>query len=249
VPTLNGGVGGEDGGGIYHSIYDSFYWYTHFSDTSFVYGRALAQTVGSAVMRMADSDLLPFEFGNLAETVQGYTAELKELRDSVASQIAETNRQLEDGTFAATNDPRAPLMPPKGQPPASALNFAPLDNADGSLTRAASRYEKAFSAAIAAGADAATLARVNGIVRGADQALLDDKGLPKRPWYRHLLYAPGLYTGYGVKTVPGVREAIEQKAWAEADVEIGRVAAAVQREADLVNRASDVLAKKAVVQP
>jgi N-acetylated-alpha-linked acidic dipeptidase len=249
VPTLNGGFGGEDGGGIYHSIYDSFYWYTHFSDTSFVYGKALAQTVGSAVMRMADADLLPLEFGNLAETVQGYAAELKELHDHVAAQIAETNRELEDGVFAATNDPHSPLQPPKVQPLAPALNFAPLDNADGSLMRAASRYEKAYGAAIAAGADAATFARVNDIVRRADQALLDDKGLPKRPWYKHLLYAPGLYTGYGVKTVPGVREAIEQKAWAEADVEIGRVAAAVQREADLVNRASDVLSKKNSVQP
>jgi N-acetylated-alpha-linked acidic dipeptidase len=249
VPTLNGGFGGEDGGGIYHSIYDSFYWYTHFSDTSFVYGRALAQTVGSVIMRMADADLLPFEFGNLAETVQGYTTELKELRDNVASQIAETNRQLEDGTFAATDDPRSPLLPPKPQPLAPALNFAPLDNADGSLTRAATRYEKAYNVAIAAGADAATFARVNDIVRQGDQALLANEGLPKRPWYKHLLYAPGLYTGYGVKTMPGAREAIEQKSWSEADVEIGRIAAAVQREAELVNRASDVLSRKAGVQP
>lgn len=249
VPTLNGGFGGEDGGGIYHSIYDSFYWYTHFSDSSFVYGRALAQTVGSVVMRMADAELLPFEFGNLAETVQGYTAELKALHDDVASRIAETNREIDDGTFAATNDPRHPLLPPKAEGLAPALNFAPLDNADGSLTRAASRYEKTYGSAIAAGADAALFARVNDIVRQGDQALLDPNGLPKRPWYKHLLYAPGLYTGYGVKTMPGVREAIEQKDWAGADNEIGRVAAAVQREADLVNRASDVLEKKPGVQP
>jgi N-acetylated-alpha-linked acidic dipeptidase len=249
VPTLNGGFGGEDDGGIYHSVYDSFYWYTHFSDSSFVYGRAMAQTVGSAVMRMADADLLPFEFGNLAETVQGYTTELKALHDNVASQIAETDREIDDGTFVATNDPRRPLTPPKSEPLAPALNFAPLDNADGSLTRAASRYEKVYGSAIAGGADAALFARVNDIVRQGDQALLDDNGLPKRPWYKHLLYAPGLYTGYGVKTMPGVREAIEQKDWTGADTEIGRVAAAVQREADLVNRAADVLDKKARVQP
>ncbi len=249
VPTLNGGFGGEDGGGIYHSIYDSFYWYTHFSDTSFVYGRALAQTIGTAVMRMADADLLPFEFGNLAETVQGYTAELKELHTTVSSRIAETNRQIDDGIFTATNDPRDPIAAPKSEPLAPALNFAPLDNADGSLTRAASRYEKAYVTAIAAGIDPKTIAAFNELVAKADQALLDDKGLPKRPWYKHLLYAPGLYTGYGVKTMPGAREAIEQKSWAEADVEIGRVANAVQREADLVNRASDILEKKPRVQP
>ena len=97
--------------------------------------------------------------------------------------------------------------------------------------------------------DPKTIAQFNELVAKADQALLDDKGLPKRPWYKHLLYAPGLYTGYGVKTMPGAREAIEQKSWAEADVELGRVANAVQREADLVNRASDILEKKPRVQP
>ena len=249
VPTLNGGFGGEDGGGIYHSIYDDFYWYTHFSDTSFVYGRALAQTIGTTVMRMADAELLPFEFGNLAETVQGYTTELKELRENVASKIAETNRQIDDGIFAATADPRDPIRPPKSEPLAPVLNFAPLDNADGSLSRAATRYEKVYTAAIAAGATPAMIEQFNGIVMKADQTLLDDKGLPKRPWYKHLLYAPGLYTGYGVKTVPGVREAIEQRDWSGADTEIGRVAAAVVREANLVNRAADVLEKKVTVQP
>jgi N-acetylated-alpha-linked acidic dipeptidase len=249
VPTLNGGFGGEDGGGVYHSVYDSFYWYTHFSDTSFVYGRALAQTIGSAVIRMADADLLPFEFGDLAQTVQGYTQELKDLRDREAADIAERDRELADGTFAATNDPRRPLLPPKAESPAPTLNFAPLDAADGSLTTAASRYEKAFGTAIAAGGDDATFAKANDIVRRADQALLSPEGLPRRPWYKHLLYAPGFYTGYGVKTMPGVREAIEQQSWAEADAQIGKVAAAVQREAALVNRASDVLEKRAVVQP
>jgi N-acetylated-alpha-linked acidic dipeptidase len=200
-------------------------------------------------MRMADADLLPFEFGNLAETVQGYTTELKELRDHVASSIAETNREIDDGVFAATTDPRDPIRPPKTEPLAPVLNFAPLENADGSLSRAATRYEKAYAGAIAAGASPAMIAQFNEIVMKADQALLDEKGLPKRPWYKHLLYAPGLYTGYGVKTMPGVREAIEQKSWAEADGEIVRVAAAVQREADLVNRASDVLEKKPRVQP
>ena len=99
VPTLNVGFGGEDGGGIYHSIYDSFYWYTHFSDTSFVYGRALAQTAGTMVMRVAGADVLPEEFGNLSETVRGYLAEVKTLRESVAKEIEELNRQLAEGAF------------------------------------------------------------------------------------------------------------------------------------------------------
>ena len=249
VPTLNAGFGGEDGGGIYHSIYDSFAWYTKYSDTSFVYGKALAQTIGSAVMRMASADVLPFEFGGLAETVHGYVGELKELRESEAGKIAETNRQIEDGTYAATIDPRNPLAPPKKEALAPVLNFASLDNAAENLTRAASRYEKLYSAAMAGGMSAAMMKQVNDIIRRGDQELLAPDGLPKRPWYKHLLYAPGYYTGYGVKTMPGAREAIEQKSWAEADVEIGRIAVAVTREAKLVDRASDVIEAKGRVQP
>ncbi|MFI5231386.1 MAG: transferrin receptor-like dimerization domain-containing protein [Gemmatimonadales bacterium] len=249
VPTLDGAFGGEDGGGIYHSIYDDFNWYTKFSDTSFVYGRALAQLAGTVVMRMADAELLPFEYGHLAQTVDQYTSELKALREERASKIEETNREIAEGTYAATNDPHNPLAPPKTEVLAPVLNFAPLDNADASLDRAATRYGTAFDAAIARGADAATFAKANDLTRQGDQMLLSNDGLPKRPWYRHLLYAPGYYTGYGVKTMPGVREAIEQGDWAAADVQIGRVAAAVDREAALVNRASDVLEKKVTVQP
>ena len=124
VPTLNVGFGGEDGGGIYHSIYDSFYWYTHFSDTSFVYGRALAQTVGMAVMRLADADVLPFAFTNLAETARGYAKELEQLRDHRAADILERNRQIDDGVFAATNDPRSPTASPGKARPRPHFNFA-----------------------------------------------------------------------------------------------------------------------------
>jgi N-acetylated-alpha-linked acidic dipeptidase len=247
VSTLNAGFGGEDNGGIYHSIYDDFYWYTRFADTTFVYGRALAQTVGTMVLRMANADLLPYEFGNLAETTRTYVGELKELRETVARQIAERNRQLEEGIFAATADPRKPEQAPKSQALAPVLNFAPLDNAADALTRAAARYEKAYAAAIAGGAgqpDAAIFARTNALIRQSDQVLLAGDGLPKRPWYRHLLYAPGYYTGYGVKTMPGVREAIEQKQWKDADAQTVRIAAALDRETDLVNRAADVLERK-----
>jgi N-acetylated-alpha-linked acidic dipeptidase len=245
IPTLNVGFGGEGGGGIYHSVYDTFTWYTRFSDTSFVYGRALAQTVGTLVMRQANADLLPLEFGNLAETARGYVSELKELRDQVATRIAETNRQIEEGVFAATTDPRAPLTPPVAEPLAPALNFAPLDNAVDSLTRAAQRYEIAQAAALASGS--AAFAEANALLRTSDQVMLLADGLLKRPWFKHSLYAPGLYTGYGVKTMPGAREAIEQKAWKEAEAEIGRIAGALGKEAALVNRAADVLGRRAPV--
>ena len=249
IPTLDASYGGEDGGGIYHSIYDSFYWYTHFSDTSFVYGRALAQTAGTMVMRMADADVLPQEFGNLSETVRGYVTELKALRESVAKRITETNLSIAEGVYAAANDPRRPELPPKADSAAPFLNFAPVDNASDGLAGAAMRFEKAYTSSMSGGASGTTFTQVNALLRQTDNALLLPDGLPKRPWYAHSLYAPGLYTGYGVKTMPGVREAIEQKNWQQADAEIVRTAAALLRETALISRAAELLERRPDIRP
>ncbi|MGH9677580.1 MAG: M28 family peptidase, partial [Candidatus Acidiferrum sp.] len=137
VASLDIGFGGEDQGGIYHSIYDDFYWYTHFGDTNFVYGRALAQTGGTAVLRLADADLLPFEFGDFADTMQKYLKELKKLSERMREEIGERNRQIEEGVFQATNDPRRPLVAPTMENVPPHLNFAPLENAAEALTRSA----------------------------------------------------------------------------------------------------------------
>jgi len=234
VASLNLGHGGEDEGGIYHSIYDDFYWYTHFSDTSFVYGRALAQTVGVAVLRLANADLLPFAFTNLAETIQTYVKDLQSLRDRRAEQITERNRQIEEGLFKFTSDPREPVTAPQRQRPAPQLNFAPLLNALDSLNHAASRYDQAYNRAVSEGRSGIAKS-VNKRLIQAERALTSTEGLKNRPWYVHMLYAPGFYTGYGVKTIPGVREAIEQGQWEDADREIARGAAAIEREATLIS--------------
>ena len=240
VPALNIGFGGEDTGGIYHSIYDDFYWFTHFSDSSYVYGRALSQAGGIAVMRLASADLLPFAFSNLAETAGQYVKELKKLRDSVSDQIAEHNRAIDEGVYAATSNPRDPVVEPARQEPAPQFEFAQLDKAVDSLTKTASLYDKAYLAALSASnADAsreAKLRSINQRLLQAERALTSNEGLSGRPWYRHLIYAPGFYTGYGVKTMPGPREAIEQHHWKDVDREIGRVAAALTREAALVSQ-------------
>jgi len=246
VPTLNIGFGGEDGGGIYHSIYDDFYWYTHFSDTAFVYGRALAQTAGTMVMRMASADVLPQEFGNLDETVSGYVTELKALRESIAKDIDNVRKSVAEGVYAATSDPRRPELPPRIDSVPPFLNFAPLDNATTKLQEASSRFEKAYGPAVAGGENAAVAAQLNALLRQTDQALLLPEGLPRRPWYQHSLYAPGFYTGYGVKTMPGAREAMEQKNWVEADAEIVKIAAALEREAELIAKAAALMEKKPV---
>lgn len=233
IASLNLGYGGEDDGGIYHSIYDDFYWFMHFSDSSFVYGRALAQAAGITVLRLANADLLPFGFTNLAETIQTYVKDLQSLRDRRAEQITERNRQIEDGLFKFTSDPRSPVTAPKRQQPAPQLNFAPLLNALDSLNHAASRYEKAYNRAVTEGRT--TVAKsVNERLIQAERALTSTDGLKNRPWYVHMLYAPGFYTGYGVKTIPGVREAIEQGQWQDADREIAHAAGALEREATLI---------------
>ncbi|HKO03809.1 MAG TPA: transferrin receptor-like dimerization domain-containing protein [Candidatus Acidoferrales bacterium] len=239
IASLNLGYGGEDEGGIYHSIYDSFYWFTHFSDTDFAYGRALSQTVGTAVMRLADAEALPFEFTGLADTVHKYTDQLKALLKSRQDEIAERNRQLEEGAFRAALDPRKPTVAPPKEDVPPHLNFAPLENAAAALTRAAEAYQKAMNKARAGGAWAgADLAALNQQLIESERRLLDPAGLPRRPWYRHVLYAPGVYTGYSPKTVAGVREAIEQKRWTEADEQIARVAQVLEGEAALINSAA-----------
>jgi N-acetylated-alpha-linked acidic dipeptidase len=243
VASLNFGFGGEDGGGIYHSIYDDFYWYTHFSDTDFAYGRALAQAGGTAVMRLADADLLPFEFGDFADTVETYLKELKALAQKSHDDIRERNREIEEGVFQATNDPKRPLVPPPVEAVPPYLNFAPLENAVDALNRSAAEYHKAVEQVHAqGGAQSASFAEVNQLLIASERKLTNTAGLPNRPWFKHQLYAPGFYTGYAVKTVPAVREAIELKQWKQADEAIAVVAGVLEQEAALISSAARKLA-------
>jgi N-acetylated-alpha-linked acidic dipeptidase len=246
IASLNLGFGDEDGGGIYHSIYDDFYWYTHFSDTDFSYGRALAQTVGTAVMRMADADLLPHEFTDLADTVHRYSNELQKLLKDKQDEISERNKELDEGVFAATADPKKTFVPPQREEVPPHLNFAPLENASEALTRSADRYQKAYEKVAKNGnlrVSSASLQAVNAKLLQSERKLANQEGLPGRPWFKHMIYAPGQYTGYGVKTIPGVREAIEQKKWKEADEQMQRVGAVLQDEARLIDSAAQELEK------
>jgi N-acetylated-alpha-linked acidic dipeptidase len=244
VAALNLGFGGEDGGGIYHSIYDDFYWYTHFSDTDFVYGRALAQTAGTAVMRLADAELLPFEYDNFSDTMQTYVKELKSLAQKSREEIIERNRQLDEGVFAAMTDPHVKSVPPAREAIPPILNFAPLDNATDALAHASAEYHKALERATANGSSAiakASLAKVNEALRESEQKLTLEQGLPGRPWFKHFVDAPGQYTGYEAKTLPAVREAIEQKKWKDADAQIAVTARVLEAEAEHILSVSQKL--------
>jgi N-acetylated-alpha-linked acidic dipeptidase len=244
IASLDLGFGGEGGGGVYHSIYDDFYWYTHFGDTDFVYGRALSQTAGIAVMRMADAQMLPFDFHNFADTVHMYVDELKKLLKDRQAAIEETNKELDEGVFTANADPKKPSVPPvrKAAPPY--LNFAPLENADAALTRSADRFTKALADARAKGdltIDPGTLAEINALLIQSERKLILPAGLPGRPWYKNQIYAPGAYTGYGVKTLPGVREAMDQEDWKQAEEQIPVVAKVIEDEAALIDNVSGLL--------
>ena len=246
IASLNLGFEGEDpGGGVYHSIYDDFYWYTHFSDTNFVYGRALAQTVGTAVMRLADADLLPFDFSDFGDTMQLYLTQLKKLAEDKRNQAIERDRELDEGLFQAINDPRRPTVAPPREEVPPYLNFAPLDNAVARLNQSAQAYRDALQRAWASpqGVAPAILTELNQKMMQSERRLTDDAGLPRRPWYKHMIYAPGVYTGYDVKTMPGVREAIEQKRWPEANTEIVRVAKVLENESALIDSATAELAQ------
>ena len=243
IASADFSFGGEDKDGIYHSVYDDYYFYTHFLDTDFAYERALAQTMGTAVIRLADADLLPFEFTNLADTVQMYVQELRALLKAKQDLVRDRNRDLVDGVFAAVNDPRRPEVAPRPEVVPPAINFAPLENAASTLTESARRYsETATAVRSKLAANPQALTAINQKLQQSEQQLLDPAGLPGRSWYKHLLYAPGFYTGYGVKTVPGVREGLEQGQYAQAEAEAARAAAAITRLATFIDSiTSDML--------
>ncbi len=248
IASLGIGYGGEDHGGIYHSIYDDFYWYTHFSDYDFVYGRALSQTGGTAVMRMADADLLPFQFTDFADEVKMYVREVEKFATQQREDIQTKNLKIQEGLYEATADPRETWVTPKKEDVPPHLNFAPLDNAVEALTRSSADYQKAFDRVNANGGAAlanASLKDVNELLIQSERKLTTPEGLPGRFWYKHQLYAPGAYTGYAAKAIPAVRENLEQKKWKEAEQAAARVAQVLENESTLITAATAKLSAAA----
>jgi len=241
IASMNLGYGGEAGGGIYHSIYDDYYWYSHFDDSDFVYGRALAQTAGTAVMRLADADVIPFDYNGMTETIGRYVDDLEKLAKKKHDDALERNRQLDEGVFSATADPRKKSVPPPREQVAPYLNFAPLRNGLETLKASTDRYQQAFAKAQQDGSTLAKAAAVNTRLMQTERAFLLPEGLPDRNWFKNQIYAPGFYTGYGVKTIPAVREAIEQGKWQLAEMSIDKVGKVLQSEAVAIDAATTEL--------
>lgn len=239
VASLNLGFGGEDEGGIYHSIYDDFAWYTRFSDADFTYGRALAQLTGTSVMRLASADILPLDFTGLSDAVAKYVQEVEDLAKEKREAEEERARQVEERLAWAVADPKKPFVEPKPAVRVPHLNFSELRNASEDLTRAAKEYSAAFDGAMTRASSAPeSLRELNQMLIAAERSLTRDEGLPRRPWYKHHVYAPGNYTGYGVKTLPGVREAIEEKEWEEANREAETAARVLEKAAAHIRSAA-----------
>ncbi|HEY7216018.1 MAG TPA: M28 family metallopeptidase [Thermoanaerobaculia bacterium] len=243
IASLNIGYGGEEEYGQYHSIYDSFAHYTRFGDPKFEYGIAMAKTSGRIVLRLADAEVLPFDFDRFSAAISRYTDEVIKLADDLRKEAEERNRRLDDKVFTAVDDPTQTWVAPKRLDPVPYLNFAPLQNAVATLKKSAGDYQQAYGAATAGGKMPApeVQQRLNAILLKAERALTRSEGLPRRSWYVHQIYAPGFYTGYGVKTLPAVREAIEQRNWQEATAQIPLVAGVIEGFAKEIDRATAVL--------
>jgi N-acetylated-alpha-linked acidic dipeptidase len=215
LATLNISYGGEAEDGIYHSIHDTYDFYTRFLDTTFTYGVLEAQTTGTTILRLADAPVLPFEFASVARTYRRYVDEIEKA--------------------AGKNDT------------VKALDLSSVRTALARLDTVAAQHERVMARVSEMSArDVRSkwkrLAEANKMLYRTERALTDASGLPGRDWFRHLIYAPGFYTGYGVKTMPGIREAVEDKPNLEvAQREAARVAAAIQRMATQVAEASAAL--------
>lgn len=222
IAALNIGYDGEGEYGVYHSAYDSLAHYLRFGDPNFDYGITQAKTTGRMMLRLGNADVLPFEATTLAETVSRYVTEIVKLADKTREESEEKNRQLRDNTMLIAADPLKPFVAPKADDEVPHLELAALQNASARLLKSAKAFDASKSR------DDKTIMRL-------ERALTRDEGLPGRPWYTHFVYAPGFYTGYGVKTLPGVREAIEQRKWSDANAQVVILASVLNRYADLLD--------------
>ena len=245
VASLNLSFGGESDGGEYHSIYDSYDHYTRFIDPGFAYGVALARTTGRLTMRLADADILPFEFANFADTIETYVDEIAELENDMRQEIDRHNQLLEERAYDLASDPQKTFIAAPAREPVPHLNLAPLRNALERLNKAAETYTPL--AKVALGWETDEQRAIDTLLYTSERFLTRADGLPRRPWFRHQIYSPGFYTGYGVKTLPGVREAIEQESWDEAALQIEQVAVVIADFAKKIEELTEFIKRRSGV--
>ncbi|MBS1621505.1 MAG: M28 family peptidase [Bacteroidetes bacterium] len=239
IASMDIGFGGENQGGEYHSAYDSYDLFVKFKDPGFHYGEALTKTAGRITMRMANADVLPFNFNSFYKTVNDYVNEVQALLDNSRSQTEVENKMINEKLFVIANDPAKTYVPPSVKGLVPFLNFSNLENAMVQLKNASAEFQKLYGKATQLSTDKVN--QLNDILYKAERSLINPEGLPRRSWYKHEIYAPGYYTGYGVKTLPGIREAIEQRNWTEAQGNIEIVAQRLEAYTGQVNAAIALL--------
>ncbi|MCB0551533.1 MAG: M28 family peptidase [Phaeodactylibacter sp.] len=238
IASFNLGFGGEGRGGEYHTAHDTYEHYTRFKDPGFQYGITLAQVAGRLSLRLAEADVLPFEFGQFTETVSTYAEEVMKMAGQLREQTEKENRLIREGLYAAAADPTKTFVVPAPKPEVPYFNFAPLQNALSSLKKSAGAFEEARKKA---SLNTEQQTALNQLLQTIEQQLTRNQGLPRRPWYRHHIYAPGFYTGYGVKTLPGVREAIEERKFTEAQEQIGILSGVLSGFAQQIDKGTAIL--------
>ena len=243
IASLNLGFGGEGSGGEYHSVYDSYDHFTRFKDPGFQYGIALSKTAGRTMMRLANADVLPIDFNSFYKTVNDYIGELKTLLDNTRAETEQENKMINDKLFDMAKDPKKGFQSPKPKDAVPYLNFSELENKMAELKTNAEEFQKLY--ANGTQLPAAKQKELNQILLQVERALINDKGLPRRSWYKHQVYAPGFYTGYGVKTLPGIREGIEERNWKEAQDNISVVAKTIEVYTNEVKQATSIVKPKA----
>ena len=248
IASLNVGYGGENGGGSYHSQFDSFDHYLRFGDPGFHYGVTLAKTTGRMTLRLANADVLPMRFANFADNVGMYADEVRELLDETRTTTERENELVALNAYALAADPTQTYVPPSAKDLVPYLSFAPLQNAVAGLERTANTLDSEIQRVMAAGLPASAAEELNRVLMSTERLMTNDEGLPRRPWFRHQVYAPGFYTGYGVKTLPGIREAIEQRNWEEASEQIELVSDMLTRVSEALERAVRVLNGREIAQ-
>jgi N-acetylated-alpha-linked acidic dipeptidase len=187
------------------------------------------------VLRLANADALPFEFTNFADTIGQYVDEVTRLTDTMREDTKRMNQLISSGMWQAVQDPTQNLAIPAIKDDVPQVDFEPLKNALARLRESANYYQRASSGRQPS---AAAQKSLDEILYKTERALTRTEGLPRRDWFRHQIYAPGFYTGYGVKTLPGVREAIEQRDWREAREQIGIVSRVLDGFAPEIDRAA-----------
>jgi N-acetylated-alpha-linked acidic dipeptidase len=237
IPSLNIGFGGEGGDGVYHSIYDSYDHYKRFVDPKLEYGVALAKAAGRTTLRLANATVLPFDFKAFHRTVSGYQTEVMALIDNMREATDVENMLIRDKRYAQAADPTEKTVLPTTKEAVPFVSFTNLQNAIAHLEKSAA----SIADQLAAHPNPKQADAINQLMYQAEQKLLSTQGLPRRPWFKHTIYAPGYYTGYGVKTLPGIREAIEQRSWNEAQEQIEIAAKSIQAYAAQIDAAATLL--------